>query len=310
RCARPCRPDPRCPDRAPRAAAPATRRTRWSRARCRPTGCRSRARTRRPGPRRDRPRRARGWQTCRPPPHRSAAPGAGPGALRTWPAERSPDEDGYAESAMADVIVGRFALIDLIAKGGSGSIWRAWDSKAEQVCAAKVLRQRDSADLMRFVREKGVSFDHPHLLTPYGWGAEDEHVVIAMPLVTGGTLESVVKHRGKLAEPAVVVVLVELGQQRARVGESLRVPDEVAPVVAAHPERIEVEHRQVDASLEHAVDERQHGGLVVVGGEGGRQPQAVGPVGQLRGAARAGGETLEDRRWLTAAVDLVGQAFA
>lgn len=111
---------------------------------------------------------------------------------------------------MADVIVGRFALIDLIAKGGSGSVWRAWDSKTRELCAAKVLRQRDSADLMRFVREKGVSFDHPHLLTPYGWGAEDEHVVIAMPLVSGGTLESVVKTRGKLAEPAVVVVLDQL----------------------------------------------------------------------------------------------------
>lgn len=111
---------------------------------------------------------------------------------------------------MADVIVGRFALIDLIAKGGSGSVWRAWDSKTQELCAAKVLRQRDSADLMRFVREKGVSFDHPHLLTPYGWGAEDEHVVIAMPLVSGGTLESVVKTRGKLAEPAVVVILDQL----------------------------------------------------------------------------------------------------
>ena len=111
---------------------------------------------------------------------------------------------------MADVIVGRFALIDLIAKGGSGSVWRAWDSKAQELCAAKVLRQRDSADLMRFVREKGVSFDHPHLLTPYGWGAEDEHVVIAMPLVSGGTLESVVRKRGKLAEPAVVVILDQL----------------------------------------------------------------------------------------------------
>src|SRR5699024_9786328 len=111
---------------------------------------------------------------------------------------------------MADVIVGRFALIDLIAKGGSGSVWRAWDSKTEELCAAKVLRQRDSADLMRFVREKGVSFDHPHLLTPYGWGAEDEHVVIAMPLVSGGTLESVVKTRGRLAEPAVVVILDQL----------------------------------------------------------------------------------------------------
>ncbi|APX33787.1 serine/threonine protein kinase [Brachybacterium sp. P6-10-X1] len=111
---------------------------------------------------------------------------------------------------MADVIVGRFALIDLIAKGGSGSVWRAWDSKTEMLCAAKVLRQRDSADLMRFVREKGVSFDHPHLLTPHGWGAEDEHVVIAMPLVSGGTLESVVKKKGRLAEPAVVVILDQL----------------------------------------------------------------------------------------------------
>ncbi|GAA1487113.1 serine/threonine-protein kinase [Brachybacterium fresconis] len=108
------------------------------------------------------------------------------------------------------MIVGRFALIDLIAKGGSGSVWRAWDSKTEMLCAAKVLRQRDSADLMRFVREKGVSFDHPHLLTPHGWGAEDEHVVIAMPLVSGGTLESVVKKKGKLAEPAVVVILDQL----------------------------------------------------------------------------------------------------
>ncbi|WP_114853327.1 serine/threonine-protein kinase [Brachybacterium sp. YJGR34] len=111
---------------------------------------------------------------------------------------------------MADVLVGRFALIDLIAKGGSGSVWRAWDSKTKELCAAKVLRQRDSADLMRFVREKGVSFDHPHLLTPYGWGAEDEHVVIAMPLASGGTLESVVKTRGKLAEPAAVVILDQL----------------------------------------------------------------------------------------------------
>lgn len=111
---------------------------------------------------------------------------------------------------MADVIVGRFALIDLIAKGGSGSVWRAWDSKAGELCAAKVLRQRDSADLMRFVREKGVSFDHPHLLTPYGWGAEDEHVVIAMPLAAGGTLDSVVRTRGGLAEPAVVVLLDQL----------------------------------------------------------------------------------------------------
>ncbi|MCT1997956.1 serine/threonine protein kinase [Brachybacterium muris] len=130
---------------------------------------------------------------------------------------------------MADVIVGRFALIDLIAKGGSGSVWRAWDQKTQELCAAKVLRQRDSADLMRFVREKGVSFDHPHLLTPYGWGAEDEHVVIAMPLVSGGTLESVVKKKGKLAEPAVVVVLEQLLDGLAHIHEEGWIHRDVKP---------------------------------------------------------------------------------
>ncbi|CAM4144883.1 serine/threonine-protein kinase [Helcobacillus massiliensis] len=113
-------------------------------------------------------------------------------------------------AGMADVIVGRFALIDLIAKGGSGAVWRAWDKKVDNVCAAKVLRQRDSADLMRFVREKGVSFDHPNLLTPYGWGAEDEHVVIAMPLASGGTLDGLIKRGGPLGEAATVVILSQL----------------------------------------------------------------------------------------------------
>ncbi|MDO5645965.1 MAG: protein kinase [Dermabacter sp.] len=111
---------------------------------------------------------------------------------------------------MADVIVGRFALIDLIARGGSGAVWRAWDAKHERLCAAKVLLQRDSADLMRFVREKGVTFDHPNLLTPYGWGAEDAHVVIAMPLATGGTLDSLLRKQGPLGEAAVVVILQQM----------------------------------------------------------------------------------------------------
>lgn len=111
---------------------------------------------------------------------------------------------------MADIIVGRFALIDLIARGGSGAVWRAWDVKKQCYCAAKVLLQRDSADLMRFVREKAVSFDHPHLLTPYGWGAEDSHVVIAMPLATGGTLHTLLRKQGPLGENAVVIILQQL----------------------------------------------------------------------------------------------------
>ena len=91
---------------------------------------------------------------------------------------------------MRDTIAGRFELLTPIGEGGSGAVWRAHDLRLGTECAAKVLRQRDSADLLRFVREQSVNLDHPHVVAPYGWAAEDEHVAIAMELVSGGTLEA------------------------------------------------------------------------------------------------------------------------
>ena len=113
---------------------------------------------------------------------------------------------------MADTIAGRYTLIDPIARGGSGAVWRAWDCRLEQLCAAKVLRQRDSADLLRFAREQSVKLDHPHLLTPYGWAAEDSHVVIAMPLLHGGTLESALQDNGAASTELTEEVLAQLLQ--------------------------------------------------------------------------------------------------
>lgn len=111
---------------------------------------------------------------------------------------------------MADTIAGRYTLIDPIARGGSGSVWRAWDGRLQQLCAAKVLRQRDSADLLRFAREQSVKLDHPHVLAPYGWAAEDAHVVIAMPLVHGGTLESALLDNGAASAQLTEEVLAQL----------------------------------------------------------------------------------------------------
>ncbi|MFI7482679.1 serine/threonine-protein kinase [Kocuria sp. M1R5S2] len=113
---------------------------------------------------------------------------------------------------MADTIAGRYTLIDPIARGGSGAVWRAWDLRLRQLCAAKVLRQRDSADLLRFAREQSVKLEHPHVLAPYGWAAEDEHVVIAMPLVHGGTLESALLDNGAASADLAGEVLAQLLQ--------------------------------------------------------------------------------------------------
>lgn len=111
---------------------------------------------------------------------------------------------------MSDTIAGRYTLIDPIARGGSGTVWRAWDQRRAHLCAAKVLRQRDSSDLLRFVREQSIKIDHPHVLAPYGWAAEDEHVVIAMELCDGGTLEDVLQDHGALSDEVTEEILRQL----------------------------------------------------------------------------------------------------
>lgn len=113
---------------------------------------------------------------------------------------------------MSDTIAGRFELLEPIAKGGSGAVWRAMDLKLGRECAAKVLRQRDSADLLRFVREQSVKLDHPHVVAPYGWAAEDEHVAIAMLLVSGGTLEAALGDNGAVSDAVAEEILYQLLQ--------------------------------------------------------------------------------------------------
>ncbi|HEY4615361.1 MAG TPA: serine/threonine-protein kinase, partial [Citricoccus sp.] len=113
---------------------------------------------------------------------------------------------------MGQVIAGRFELAEHIASGGSGSIWVAWDRRRDQWCAAKVLRHKDSGELLRFVREQGIQLDHPYLATPYGWAAEDEDVAISMPLVAGGTLETALSDHGAFSSALTARLLLQLLQ--------------------------------------------------------------------------------------------------
>jgi serine/threonine protein kinase len=53
---------------------------------------------------------------------------------------------------VGEVFAGRFELLEPIADGGMGSVWVVRDRRDQQVYAGKVLRQSDSASLMRFMR--------------------------------------------------------------------------------------------------------------------------------------------------------------
>ncbi|GAA3500346.1 serine/threonine-protein kinase [Streptomyces prasinosporus] len=109
---------------------------------------------------------------------------------------------------MGEVFAGRYELVDPIGRGGVGAVWRAWDHRRRRYVAAKVLLQSDAHSLLRFVREQALRIDHPHVLAPHSWAADDDKVLFTMDLVTGGSLVHLVGDYGPLP-PAFVCTLLD-----------------------------------------------------------------------------------------------------
>jgi serine/threonine-protein kinase len=101
-------------------------------------------------------------------------------------------------------------LLEEIGRGGHGVVHRALDLHSREHVAAKVLRGPDPDALQRFVREQGHRIEHPHVLVPLGWAAEDEVALIAMELVLGGSVRDLLARRGALPVDLVTWLLGQL----------------------------------------------------------------------------------------------------
>ncbi|MFD3734693.1 protein kinase [Streptomyces sp. NPDC058632] len=111
---------------------------------------------------------------------------------------------------MGEVFAGRYELVDPIGRGGVGAVWRAWDHRRRRYAAAKVLLQSDAHSLLRFVREQALRIDHPHVLAPTSWAADDDKVLFTMDLVAGGSLVHLIGDYGPLPPVFVSTLLDQL----------------------------------------------------------------------------------------------------
>ncbi|MFH8608600.1 serine/threonine-protein kinase [Streptomyces sp. NPDC018029] len=111
---------------------------------------------------------------------------------------------------MGEVFAGRYELVDPIGRGGVGAVWRAWDHRRHRYVAAKVLQQSDAHSLLRFVREQSLRIDHPHVLAPASWAADDDKVLFTMDLIGGGSLAHVIGDYGPLPPRFVCALLDQL----------------------------------------------------------------------------------------------------
>jgi serine/threonine protein kinase len=99
--------------------------------------------------------------------------------------------------------LGRYKILKELGHGGQGVVYEAHDPVLDRTIALKVLR-RDAATDTRlselFWHEARVAarLAHPHIITIYDFGIEEQSEYLTMQLIDGPSLDRLLEKRGKL----------------------------------------------------------------------------------------------------------------
>jgi serine/threonine-protein kinase len=117
---------------------------------------------------------------------------------------------------VAALIGGRYALEEVVGRGGMAEVWRGHDTRLDRAVAVKVLRPalaQDPSFQSRFRREAqaAASLEAPNVVAVYDTG-EDEHGVpwIVMEHVEGRTLRDLLATEGRLLPRRALEVAVDI----------------------------------------------------------------------------------------------------
>jgi streptogramin lyase len=108
-----------------------------------------------------------------------------------------------------------YRIEELIGRGGMGFVYRAFDQRLKRPVALKLVAPslgRDERFLQRFGRESELvmSLEHPNVIPIYDAGAVDGRVYLAMRLVDGSDLRSVLRREGALAPPRALAICAQI----------------------------------------------------------------------------------------------------
>ncbi|MGM0557505.1 MAG: protein kinase domain-containing protein [Myxococcota bacterium] len=118
-----------------------------------------------------------------------------------------------AQDGGEDGLQRRYDIIDEVARGGMGIVYRARDTVLGRVVAFKILGEnlRDNETAVKyFLREAraAAALSHPNIVTIYDAGEQDGEYYMAMEFVEGTTLKQLIKRTGALSEDKVRYILI------------------------------------------------------------------------------------------------------
>jgi hypothetical protein len=114
--------------------------------------------------------------------------------------------------ALGDVFLGRYQVVEFIATGGMGTVFRGWDPKLQRPVALKTVRlgmdlvaEKRAQLISQLVREAvtAARFSHPNVVAVYDVEDAPDGAFMALELVDGVSLEHLLLRRGRLSPQEV-----------------------------------------------------------------------------------------------------------
>src|SRR5436309_2998875 len=113
--------------------------------------------------------------------------------------------------------VGKYDLVEKIAEGGMGSIYRGRHRETGQVVAVKIMPAHMASNpvlLKRFEQEFRAAsrLDHPNIVRALDYGEDGDTPFLVMEFVDGESLGQKLERDGRLSETEAIRLVVQVAQ--------------------------------------------------------------------------------------------------
>jgi tetratricopeptide (TPR) repeat protein/predicted Ser/Thr protein kinase len=137
----------------------------------------------------------------------------------SWSVEATPQATGIAPAVedleLGTVLAGRYEILQLLGRGGMGSVYKARDTELERIVALKLIRPelaKNPEILRRFKQELILArqVTHKNVIRIFDLGQSDGIKFITMDFVEGQDLRALLLERGKLPPEQAARVMLQI----------------------------------------------------------------------------------------------------
>jgi tetratricopeptide (TPR) repeat protein len=113
-----------------------------------------------------------------------------------------------------EMLGGRYQILERIADGGMGTVYKARDIELDEIIALKLLRRTDPTTVERLKRELKVTrkLVHPNIVRLFHFSEAENLYFLVMEFVAGRTLKSHIQESGAFRPGEAISIITQIGR--------------------------------------------------------------------------------------------------